>query len=185
MVSTSESPCSEVSNPATETSSHSQASLHTTAKAEGCRQLHTRLDDAIVKLICVAGIPPRVADLPEWKEAWSIAAPSYTPASKSKLENSHIPSQAADVCEQQLQFLQNLDNLTISFDGGCLNSTQSNLTVHVITEDRQVYFFEGRDSTGFSHTGLYYYHVLDRVSIISESAYCLRLSVQTNVSIDR
>lgn len=134
-----------------------------TAKAEGCRQLHARLDAAIVKLVCVAGIPPRVADLPEWKEVWSIASPHYNPASKSKLENSQIPSEAAAVCEAQLAILRGKENLTISFDGGSLKSTESNLTIHVITEDRQVYFFEGKDSTGFSHTGTYYYYALKNV----------------------
>ena len=143
--------------------SSSTSTLHADAKAEGRRQVHAKLDLAIVNLICVAGIPPSVADLPEWKAAWSTANPSYQPASKSKLENTQIPAEAAAVAHAQQELLQSEANLTISFDGGSLKSTSSNLTIHVVTEARRVFFFEGKDSTGFSHTAIYYYHALKNV----------------------
>ena len=158
---------------ATSTLSPSEPSIFSKAKAEGRRQLQAKLDLAIVNLFCVAGIPPHVADLPEWKEVWSIANSGYRPASKSKLENSHIPAEAAAVAKAQLKLLQEKTNLTISFDGGSLKSTHSNLTIHVITEDRHVYFFEGKDSTGFSHTGTYYYQALKNVCALLTRQTCI------------
>ena len=148
----------------TSSTSPSQTSLHAAAKKEGARQLRIKLDSAIVNLICVGGIPPRVADLEEWKTAWTTANSAYQPASRSTIEDIHIPGEASAVDEKQLEYLQTQSNLTISFDGGTLSSTQANTTIHVTTEDRRVFFFDGIDSTGFSHTGDYYYGCLSTVS---------------------
>ena len=116
-----------------------------------------------MNLFCACGIPIRVADTNEWQEVFRIANPNYSPASRSTIEDSHIPAEAAAVVEKQVALLKNETNLTISFDGGSIRSTQSNLTIHIITEDRRVFFFEGLNSTGFAHTGDYYYECLKDV----------------------
>ncbi|RDX55840.1 hypothetical protein OH76DRAFT_574020 [Lentinus brumalis] len=150
----------------------SQPSVQEIAKKEGKKQLRVKLDSAIVNLICVGGIPPRVADLDEWKTAWTTANSAYQPASRSTIEDVHIPSEASAVDEKQLDFLRTQSNLTISFDGGTLKSTQANTTIHVITEDRRVFFFDGIDSTGFSHTGDYYYECLVNVCAHPQRSDC-------------
>ncbi|KAL7284543.1 hypothetical protein ACG7TL_001835 [Trametes sanguinea] len=143
--------------------STSQSSLHDLVKREGSKQLKLKLDLAIVRLICVAGIPPHVADLDEWKSAWQLVNNHYRPASRTTIEDSHIPAEAAVAQKRQIEILQHKQNLTISFDGGSMQSTQSNLTIHVSTEDRRVFFFEGVNSTGYAHRGSYYYHNLKQV----------------------
>ena len=140
-----------------------QPTLHQMAKALGKRQLAARLDLAVTNFFCANGVPINVADSPEWREIFAIANPKYTPASRTTIEDSHIPAEAAVIRLKQLNILKKESNLTITFDGGSTRSTQSNLTIHIITEDRRVFFVEGRNSTGFAHTSDYYYTCLKEV----------------------
>ncbi|KAI0739259.1 ribonuclease H-like domain-containing protein [Daedaleopsis nitida] len=130
------------------------------AKAKGRQLQAAKIDVAIVNLVCVGSIPPRVLDLSEWKDAWSAANCAYEPASCSHPEDVQIPAESAFVRDKQVMLLKEQDNLTITFNGGSLKSAQSNTTIHVITKDYYVFFFKGVNSTGFSHTSQYYYESL-------------------------
>ena len=62
----------------------------------GCKQMPAALDLAIVLLFFQARIPPAVADLQVWKNVFRIGHPSYEPASRTKLMDSHIMSVSSD-----------------------------------------------------------------------------------------
>lgn len=119
----------------------------------GKQQLQTRLDHAILILICVAGLALHVLDLDVWKAMLRIAAPYYRPFSRTKAETFLIPAEAARVREKQLEFLCTQYNLTISFDGGATRGKESFYTIHIATPNRQVFFFEGHARLDDAHTG--------------------------------
>ncbi|KII82917.1 hypothetical protein PLICRDRAFT_120092 [Plicaturopsis crispa FD-325 SS-3] len=118
----------------------------------GRKLLQARLDFAIIKLICVAGIPPSIATYQEWREVFSIANSSYQPVSRSTLEDSHIPGEAARVRQETYKYLDTQYDLTISFDGGTIRRPQSVYTVHVTTADGRSFLLEGEEASGDSHT---------------------------------
>ena len=137
----------------------------------GRRERAAHLDVAVTNFFCAGGVPICVADSDEWRELFVVAFPGYQPASRSTIEDSHIPSEAAAIHIAQVKLLKKEKNLTISFDGGSTQSAQSNLTIHVITEDRRVFFFECVNCTGFAHTAEYYYRCLKDVSTLITSPY--------------
>lgn len=109
---------------------------------QGKLELKDRINLAIVRLICAAGIPPRIADYPEWKTLFSTINPksSYTPPSATTLRDRLIPGEAARVKLAMRDFLKTETNLSISFDG-LTHGSQPVYTVHVITPDRRVFLY--------------------------------------------
>lgn len=129
------------------------------------QQLSTQLDADIVQLFCVGGLPPSKVDLPEWKTMWKHAVPDYVPASASTLKEYHIASEASFICTKQLEHLRICNNLSITFDGQTIRLPQSVYTIHIITPDRRIYFFEGNEASEESHTAEHLFKILDGVII--------------------
>jgi hypothetical protein len=129
-----------IESPRTETQ---ESRLVQMARITGRKEKHRKLDLAVVKLFCVAGLPTNLAARQEWKDLLAIADPSYKPASRDTLEYEHIPGEQEHVKQMQIAYLKTQEDLTISFDGGTSRGKQSFWTVHVTTAARQVYFIEG------------------------------------------
>ncbi|KAJ7629632.1 hypothetical protein DFH06DRAFT_1338051 [Mycena polygramma] len=117
--------------------------------------LKAKLDLAIVKLFCAAGLPPRLADYPEYKEVLRLAAlagPRYTPAGRTILMDNHIMSEQERVRGLQLAVLRSKTRLTVSFDGGDTRLGENFYTVHASTHDGRSFLLEGQECTSVSHT---------------------------------
>ncbi|KAI0069879.1 hypothetical protein K474DRAFT_1713828 [Panus rudis PR-1116 ss-1] len=120
--------------------------------------LQDRLSLKILNFFIAAGIPPSKADLPEWKELWEEGNRDYKPASATTMVDYQIPTEAARVHEQVLQFLKTQENLTISFDDYTTKARESIYTVHITTPNRDVFFWEGHEALDESHTAEYLYN---------------------------
>jgi hypothetical protein len=125
------------------------------AKALGRKERHQKLDLAVVKLFCCSGIPTYISDLDVWKGLLHLADPTYSPASRAKLEEVQIIGEAESIQQIQTTYLRNKENLTVSCDGGTAKGGASFFTVHVSTEDRKVYLMEVREATADSHTAVW------------------------------
>lgn len=125
------------------------------AKALGRKDRHLKLDLAIVKLYCCSGIPTYISDLEVWKEFVNLADPTYSPASRAKLEEIQIIGEAESIQQIQTTYLRTKENLTVSCDGGTAIGGASFFTVHMSTEDRKVYLMEVREATAESHTAVW------------------------------
>ncbi|KAG0693764.1 hypothetical protein DFH29DRAFT_1038015 [Suillus ampliporus] len=134
-----------------------------THKKARLEALTVQLHADVVQLFCVGGLPPSKVDLPEWKSMWLHAVPSYVPVSASKLEEYQIPAEAALVHMKQLEHLCTCINLSITFDGQMTHLPESIYTIHVITPNHHVYFFEGNEASEVSHTADHLFGVLDGV----------------------
>jgi hypothetical protein len=147
-----------------------QPSVLALSKKARIEQLTALLDLDIIKFLCVAGVSLRAVDLPQWKKIWEHTNPSYTPASATKISDSQIPQEASFVRAKQLELLRNKTNLTLTFDGNSTRLPQSVYTIHIITADRRVYFFEGHEGSEDSHTAEYLFGVVKNVSCIDNCA---------------
>jgi hypothetical protein len=141
--------------------------------AIGTKQVHDHsaalLDLAIVKLFCAAGLAPRLADYPEWKEVLHLAALAgryYVPAGRTILMDNHIMSEQERVRGLQIVLLQRERRLTVSFDGGDLRSGEYFYTVHANTADGRSFLLEGIECTGVSHTAEWMANSVMEVSFI-------------------
>jgi hypothetical protein len=125
------------------------------AKALGRKDRHRKLDLAVVKLFCCSGIPTYISDLDVWKDLLYLADPTYSPASRAKLEEVQIIGEAENIQQLQTAYLRTKENLTVSCDGGTAIGGASFFTVHVSTEERKVYLMEVREATAESHTAVW------------------------------
>ena len=131
-------------------------------------ELQTKLDAAILLLICTGGLPPTIADSAEWKRAWLLASNNkYRPPSSDVLADDLIPSEAARVRKLMMDLLtsKNIEYVTIGFDGGATAGRDSFTTIHATTSDRHAFFLDGECTTGVQHTGLQYADTLEPVSV--------------------
>ena len=135
------------------------------AKALGRKERHRKLDLAVVKLFCCSGIPTYISDLDVWKDLLYLADPTYSPASRAKLEEIQIIGEAEIIQQIQLNYLKTQDNLTVSCDGGTAIGGAAFFTVHVSTEDRKVYLMEVREATAESHTAVWIKNLVLEVSL--------------------
>ncbi|KAJ6478784.1 hypothetical protein C8R47DRAFT_983726 [Mycena vitilis] len=113
------------------------------------------LDLAIVKLFCAAGLPPNLADYPEYKEVLRLAALAgryYEPAGRTILMDNHIMSEQEHVRGQQIAFLRTQRRLTLSFDGGDVRLGEAFYTFHASNADGRSFLLEGLECTGVPHT---------------------------------
>ncbi|KAJ7620470.1 ribonuclease H-like domain-containing protein, partial [Mycena rosella] len=125
----------------------------------GSKQVRERnaalLDLAVVKLFCAAGLPPRLADYPEYKEVFRLAAlagPRYVPAGRTILIDNHIMSEQERVRALQIAFLKTQTRLSVSCDGGDLRSGEYFYTIHASTPEGRSFLLEGVECTDVSHT---------------------------------
>lgn len=166
----------------TDTSTESLASSTAAPRSDvffgagGRRQLHHSLDLAIVKLFCIARIPPAVVDSFEWKELFRALVPSYAPASSTRLMEGQIMSEQERVRALNIAHLSTQTHVTISFDGGNTRSGDSFYTVSATTADRTVILLEGKECSLESHTGEWIARLVLRVSLFIPS-YCLLTNV--------
>jgi hypothetical protein len=124
------------------------------AKKLGRRERHQKLDLAVVKLFCCSGIPTHIAQIPVWKALFAYADPSYTPATRAKLEEEQIPGEAESIHEIQLAYLRTQENITVSCDGGTTSGKEAFWTIHMSTPDK-VYMMDVREATAVSHTAVW------------------------------
>ncbi|KAJ7713729.1 ribonuclease H-like domain-containing protein [Mycena metata] len=113
------------------------------------------LDLAIVKLFSAAGLPPRLADYPEYKEVFRLAplaGPHYVPAGRTILMDNHIMSEQERVRGLQLAFLKTQTRLSVSTDGGDIRCGENFYTIHTSTADGRSFILEGVECTLVSHT---------------------------------
>lgn len=103
------------------------------------------LDLAILKLFCVACLPPTFVDYPEWKDLFHVSTPNYTPASRTHLMDDCIMSKQERVQGLQIAELKGEDRLTCSFDGGSIWGGDSFYMVHVMTPAQCVMLLEGQE----------------------------------------
>lgn len=140
----------------------------------GRRALHGALDLAVVKLICIARLPPYIVNLNAWKDIFALQTPSYKPASCTQLSEGHILAEQEHIKKRQIDFLKTQYRISISFDGGTIKSGDSMYTVHATTEDNHVMLLEGQDCTGISHTGEMIADLVERVSYFKFCCYFFR-----------
>ena len=124
-------------------------------KKLGRKERHQKLDLAVVKLFCCAGIPTHITEIPIWKAFLAYADPSYTPASRAKLEEVQIPGEAESIHEIQLAYLKTQENIMVSCDGGTSKGKEAFWTIHMSTLDRKVYLMDVREATAVSHTAVW------------------------------
>ncbi|KAJ7434270.1 ribonuclease H-like domain-containing protein [Mycena galericulata] len=127
--------------------------------AAGAKRVHDHysalLDLAIVKVFAAAGLPPRLADYPEYKEIFRLAAlagRNYVPAGRTVLMDNHIMSEQECVRALQIAYLQTQTRLSVSYDGGDLRSGEDFYTVHANTAEGRSFLLEGFECTTVSHT---------------------------------
>ncbi|KAF7791186.1 hypothetical protein EIP86_002198 [Pleurotus ostreatoroseus] len=121
--------------------------------AKGREILQKNADKALTDLFCVAGLPPRILDLPEWKAFIATLSNSRVQSvSASTLSDKFIPSTSAYLSQEQKKLLKTLFNLTVSYDGGATRRKHGFYTVHVITDDGSAYLIAMIDGRGVSHT---------------------------------
>jgi hypothetical protein len=90
---------------------------------------------------CACRILPSVLDHPLWKQlVWNLASDVSSP-SGSKVKDTFIPQEASAAKSRKIEQLKTQCNLTISFDGGTMQSSQSSVTCHITQEDGKVIFF--------------------------------------------
>jgi hypothetical protein len=86
----------------------------------GRRALHGALDLAVVKLICIARLPPYIVNLNAWKDIFALQTPNYKPASCTQLSEGHILAEQEHIKKRQIDFLKTQYRISISFDGGTI-----------------------------------------------------------------
>ncbi|TEB22252.1 hypothetical protein FA13DRAFT_1799116 [Coprinellus micaceus] len=164
LVAADEASASKVQQPEPLTTSSSNSSVSSTTSTltsdtffgtGGRKQIHNQLDFAILRLVCAAGLSGNLVDRQEWKAIFTIATPTYSPASRSKLMDSQIQSEHSRVKELQYELLRKEKNISISYDGGSLKGGQSVYTIHATLPDGRVFFLHGENGQGVSHTGVW------------------------------
>ncbi|KDQ60480.1 hypothetical protein JAAARDRAFT_712510 [Jaapia argillacea MUCL 33604] len=123
-----------------------------TFKTQGHIDLQTKLDFAIMKFVCVCGIPPHVVDLEEFKNILAVANSNYNPVSRTTLVDVHITREREHIHAKQIKILSTERNLTLGFDGGSTMGKYAFYTVSVNTTDRRKFFLEGEDCMGVVHS---------------------------------
>ena len=129
-----------------------------------------------MKLICVAGLVPRILDSREWKEFMATANLKYHPTPSDKFEEEIIPNEAAFVRKQVMEILRKEENLTLTFDGNSTRKPQSVYTVHVTTKDRDSYFVDGYEGSDEHHTAVWIKDKVLKVFPFSARSRCVFLT---------
>ncbi|KAG9074268.1 hypothetical protein FRC06_010805, partial [Ceratobasidium sp. 370] len=106
---------------------------------QGKLDTESRINLAIVWLLCWSGVAPRIADSPDWAHLFQAVAPrllGYSPPSSTTLRDKLIPAEARLAVLNMRRFLKTQRNLSLSFDG-LTEGHQPVYTVHICTPDRQ------------------------------------------------
>ena len=122
---------------------------------QGREDRQTVAEHHLIELICVRGLVPEVLGSQEWKDYENFmkeGGPNCYVKTPSPLHflTSLIPVEAAWVRKKVSQVIASERFLTLSFDGLDRHS-KSIYTTHATTQDRVVYFLDGRNVTGEAH----------------------------------
>ena len=124
------------------------------SKAEAKKMRGLKINQAIIKLICGAGVPPTIVDTDKWKSVISTIDSSITTYSSTSFVNTYIPGKVLWVTDEVITKLLKFKNLTISYDGGTTKAVESIYTIHVTTPNTwKTYLIEGNEQSGVSHSG--------------------------------
>ncbi|KAF8326496.1 ribonuclease H-like domain-containing protein [Amanita rubescens] len=119
----------------------------------GAEQLPECVNHAIVKLLCVCGVPPTIVDSDEWKTLMHTLNPRYCLTPSTQFVEKFIPREAAHVHELTAERLQEQDNLTLTFDGNSTRNADSIYLVHyTMPDDRKSYLVHGYKGSDERHT---------------------------------
>ncbi|KAG2059587.1 hypothetical protein BDR06DRAFT_835502, partial [Suillus hirtellus] len=117
--------------------------------------LQAHLDNSIVHLTCIIGVPPSIVDYKQWKDMFAITNSAYCLTSSSTFINSYIPAEAGHVRTLSIKYLKTCFHLTISYDRGTTKFPHSVYTIHFTTLKGQSFLIEGNNATAESATGEY------------------------------
>ncbi|VDB89447.1 unnamed protein product [Peniophora sp. CBMAI 1063] len=132
----------------------SQTSIEPHSRAAKAKLYNSTLTLDILKLITVQSLPFILCDTEEWKTFVGDAThQQFTPPSSNQVRETLVPSEAAHVTLKNIEKLQKIKNLTLTFDGATSNRQDSIYTVHVMTPSRRVYLMKGHSTSAESHTG--------------------------------
>lgn len=130
--------------------------LEKLSRAEGKKAQKLKVNQAVLNLICGAGIPPTIVDRKEWKHLIDVLNSTADVYSSSSFADTYIPAEAHQITKEVIQKLSKMKNLTISYDSGTTKAVESIYTIHVTDpESCQAYLIEGSEKSGVSHTGLH------------------------------
>ena len=142
----------------------SQPSVLKIVRNAGHEKKFMQVNNAIIDLICVGGIPPEFFSGQPWKIFMAVTDPMTHTASASTFAHTYIPAEVTCITEEVFQKLRKQINLTISFDGGTTCAIQSIYTMHVITAEKHTaYLVKGDSASDVSHTAKHISKVLFKV----------------------
>src|SRR5260370_33558551 len=125
-----------------ESTSKSQPSVLMIARNASQEKKFMHVNNAIIDLICVSGVPPEFFSGQPWKNFMAVTDPMTHTSSASTFAHTFIPAEATHITEEVFQKLRKQINL--SFDGGTTHAIQSIYHVHVITAEKHTaYLVEG------------------------------------------
>jgi hypothetical protein len=129
------------------------------------RQLKTdKVNHALLKVLCDRMIPPSIVDSSKWREFVHSLDENINTASGTTISVNFVTTEAAFVRSESIKKLSQLNNLTLSFDGGTTRGGESVYTVHVTDPStREAHLVECSEETGVSHTAEHIRGVLDKV----------------------
>lgn len=122
-------------------------------QALGKQKRHAIASDRAVRMFCMRGLPPALADSAEYKDFCHALDPTYKPSNRSQLREIDIPNTQAFVQKEQLKLLETMRNLTVTFDGGQTRKRHGFYTVHMCNKEGDVFLMDMADGRGVSHTG--------------------------------
>lgn len=138
--------------------------LEKLSKTEGKKARKLQVNQAVLDLICGAGVPPTIVDTKEWRRLIDVLDSTADVYSSSSFSDTYIPAEAHRITEDVIQKLSKMKNLTISYDGGTTKAVESIYTIHVTAPgSRQAYLIEGSEKSGVSHTGAHIAELLLKV----------------------
>src|SRR5260370_27787789 len=108
-----------------ESTSKSQPSVLMIARNASQEKKFMHVNNAIIDLICVSGVPPEFFSGQPWKNFMAVTDPMTHTSSASTFAHTFIPAEATHITEEVFQKLRKQINLTISFDGGTTHAIQS------------------------------------------------------------
>ncbi|EJD38603.1 hypothetical protein AURDEDRAFT_128801 [Auricularia subglabra TFB-10046 SS5] len=133
-----------------------QTTLKPLVEAAGRELLQDKFNYAVMELFTKFGLAATILDSSVWERVVQIANPRLATFSSTTLHDILIAQEAVRVRQLAVDKLKELDNLSISFDGGTNQLVQSVYTVHITTpKARESYLMAGDESSGLTHDAEY------------------------------
>jgi hypothetical protein len=161
---------SSVSDPTTSSSSLAvstppkPSSIESLVQNGGKSKLKLIVDRDLIYWVCTSAEAFRAVDNVHFRSMVHHLNSKYACPSRSQVEDTLLPQEAAFVQEQAQKYLCTRQHLTLSWDAGMLGNGKLNVHCTVTTENGWRFLFEGKDGSAFSHTGEWYFAFLKDVS---------------------